>query len=135
MKIKKETERVIVLQSILIIIGVLLLLANNLGLLNQLPLCVFREKYGIICPTCGVTRCVINFLNLNFKQALLYHPTLFVFITYVGFVDFLYIINVLLKKNFLKFLYPSLSILYIFLAMFVIQYIFRICMLVNGVGL
>lgn len=36
--------------------------------------CIFRSKYNIVCPTCGVTRSFSAIMHFNFKQAFIYNP-------------------------------------------------------------
>lgn len=35
--------------------------------------CYWNDKYGILCPTCGMTRATINIFKFNFSEALKYH--------------------------------------------------------------
>lgn len=35
--------------------------------------CYWNNRYGILCPTCGMTRATINILKFNFKEAIRYH--------------------------------------------------------------
>ena len=135
MKNKANIKKLVVLHIIFLIIGVLLILSIKFDLLSLLPTCVFRQHYGVICPTCGVTRCTINFCEFNFKQSFLYHPTFFIGMVYIILIDIAYIINTIFNRKFLKQFYPSISILCIFLTMHVVQYMIRMCMLVLGVGL
>ncbi len=128
-------KNMLVLQVIFAIIGVLIILLVKFNLFEIFPTCIFRQKYDCICPTCGITRCTINLVNFNFKSAFMYHPTFFILILYGGITDFIYIINTVSKKNFFKFLYPSIPILCIFLCMHVIQYICRMIIIINRNGL
>lgn len=32
--------------------------------------CYWKENLGILCPACGLTRATLNFMKLNFKEAL-----------------------------------------------------------------
>lgn len=36
--------------------------------------CIFREKYNIICPTCGITRAFSLIMHFDYKQAFKYNP-------------------------------------------------------------
>lgn len=41
--------------------------------INNPSNCIFRSKYNIICPTCGVTRAFSSIMHFNFKQAFMYN--------------------------------------------------------------
>lgn len=131
----KKCKNVLVLQLFLILVGVLVLFLIKSNIIYKMPVCTIRTHIGIICPSCGGTRCVINLMQLNFKQAFIKHPTICLAIIYLGIADFLYIINSIFKKNYLKFLYPSIPILIIFLIMYCLQYIVRLCLIFNGVDI
>ena len=131
----KERNYVLVLQLFLILAGVLVLFLIKSNIIYKMPTCTIKTNLGIICPSCGGTRCVINLLQLNFKEAFRYHPTFFILCIYLGIADFLYIINSIFKKNYLKFLYPSLPIFFIFITMYCLQYIIRLCLIFGGVDI
>ena len=126
MKMSKKMKNMIILQTILIILGVLLILAIEFGWIYQIPDCNIKEKFGFVCPTCGITRCAISLIKFQFIESFLYHPTFFIFVFYAGIVDFIYIINTIFNKTYFKFLYPSIPILCIGLIQFVLQYILRL---------
>lgn len=46
------------------------------AMLRWLPDCIFAP-WGIVCPSCGSTRCVKELLCGNWHQAFLLHPFLF----------------------------------------------------------
>lgn len=127
-------QKMIVLQLILIMVGVLMILYTKSGITEYLPPCNFRVCFGVICPTCGVTRCVSNILSLDLKTAFIYHPTMFVLIIYLGLLDLIYIINTMLNKNYLRKLYPTLPMVFVYFSVFLIQYIYRVYMTSNGLG-
>jgi hypothetical protein len=47
----------------------------------QLPQCFFMRVTGLPCLGCGGTRCARNLVNLDFGQALLFHPGFFLVVT------------------------------------------------------
>jgi hypothetical protein len=47
----------------------------------QLPQCVFMRLTGLPCLGCGGTRCARNLVHLDFGQAFLFHPGLFLLVT------------------------------------------------------
>ena len=64
--------------------------------------CYWREKYGILCPACGLTRATVNFVKLNFKEAYSYNP--FYTAVLLPFILFLVIndIFVIIKRKITK---------------------------------
>lgn len=130
----KEKKNMIILQLILILIGVLAILLLKTDLIQLIPPCTIKSHLGIICPTCGVTRCIINTLNLNFSMAFTYHPTFFIGMCYLMFIDVLYIVNILLDKKIFKFLYPSFKVLTIFYIAFFFQYFYRLVVMLKYGG-
>lgn len=42
--------------------------------INNPAFCVFKNKYNLLCPTCGVTRAFSSLMHLNFKQAFCFNP-------------------------------------------------------------
>ena len=132
---RREIIKMVALQIAFFLLGVLLVAVIHSGWLEMLPKCIFHDKYNFICPTCGATRCVIQFLDFNFIASFGYHPIIFCVMLYAIIIDIVYIINVIWKKNFLKFLYPSTKIVYFFIILFVIQYFVRIIMWCTHTGL
>ena len=133
--VKSEKKRkMLILQLILVLVGVLAVLIIKTNIIKLIPPCTVRSYVGIICPTCGVTRCIKNIFNLNFKMAFNYHPMFFIIVMYLGLVDLLYVINTWFDKNFLKFLYPSFKFLIIFYTLFFIQYFYRLFVMLKYDG-
>ena len=132
---RREIIKMVALQIVFFLLGVLLVTVIHSRWLEMIPKCVFHDKYNFICPTCGATRCVIRFLDFNFIASFCYHPIIFCIMVYAIIIDIVYIINVIWKKNFLKFLYPSTKIVYFFIILFVIQYFVRIIMWCTHTGL
>lgn len=64
--------------------------------------CHWYEKYGFLCPTCGLTRATKYIFLLDFKNAIKYNffysSILFPFVTILVFND----IYVLVKRHFFK---------------------------------
>lgn len=52
-------------------ISLVLTLLTIIGKVN-LP-CYFKDKYGIVCPACGLTRATMSILQLNFQNAIQYN--------------------------------------------------------------
>lgn len=130
-----KINKMLILQLILILIGVLAFLVTKTGIGKLIPPCMIREAIGVICPTCGVTRCVSNILAFNFEAAFKYHPMVFILTIYLGVIDVVYIINTIFNKEFLKVFYPSIKYFFIFYGLFIFQYIFRLIIILKYNGL
>ena len=64
----KKFENVrLVLYIVSIIIAIIALITNYQSS------CYWRDRYGILCPACGLTRATISFMKLNFKAAFEYN--------------------------------------------------------------
>lgn len=132
---KEKIKKMLVLQLGLILSGVLVILLIETGIIQVLlPPCITREIFGIICPTCGVTRCVTNMIHFNFETAFMYHPTFFILTIYISFLDVIYILYTLTEKEWLKKLYPNWMLGTGFLIVFIMQYIYRVTMIQSGIG-
>ena len=112
-KIIKETIinnkylKVLLIQLLILLVLAFIFVFVNSSLINFIPPCFWQENYGLSCPSCGSTRCVINLINCNFHDAFFYNPFLFILIVYLFLLDLLYIINTISNKKYLKFFYPK----------------------------
>ena len=120
LKIKKMLQLEL---GILFLVLIIFIIART-KLIYLMPNCLFNTYFGILCPSCGGTRCVINLLHGNFVQSFLYHPVFFITIIYLMLVNILYIINSFRKREVLTFLYPKTKFWIIFT---IIILIFTIC--------
>lgn len=89
-------KRIFKLLSILFLLILLLLLYLFLTKnYNFYIPCVFKEITGFYCPGCGITRCLLAFLNLNFYQAFRYNPLVFLMLpfllVYISYKIYLYV--------------------------------------------
>ena len=135
MKIDKSIRKMLVLQLSFVISGALVVLLIKSGIIQYIfPPCITREIFGYICPSCGITRCVTNMINLKFDTAFLYHPTFFAFTLYLAFIDIVYIVQTLTKKEWLKKLYPNWFVGGMFFVVFIVQYVYRLNMIITGKG-
>lgn len=129
-----KKKKMLMLQLILILVGVLAILITKTDIIKLIPECTVRSCIGIICPTCGVTRCVKNMIDFNFFEAFKYHPVFFIGLCYLILIDLLYVINTWFDKNYLRFLLPSYKKLTIFYILFFFQYFFRLYVIINYNG-
>ena len=103
----KKISRMIILELGIIFLVLIIFIIINSKIVNYMPECIIHKHTRLLCPGCGGTRCVINFMQGNFKQSFIYHPIFFITFLYLIFTNFLYIINSFKKKEFLTFLYPK----------------------------
>lgn len=120
-KIKKMLQ----LELGILFLVLIIFIAIKTNIISILPKCFINETFGILCPSCGGTRCVINFALGNFEQSFRYHPIFFITIIYLVLVNILYIINTFRKKEILKFLYPKTKFWIVFLIFIFIFTIIR----------
>ncbi len=66
--------------------------------------CYWNEKFGILCPTCGMTRATINILRFNLREAINYHVVytciIFPLLCILAINDIYIVIKRSIKKNF-----------------------------------
>lgn len=99
--------RILLIQLLITLVLVFIFVFVNSSLINIIPPCYWHENYGLYCPGCGSSRCIISLVNGNFSDAFFYNPFLFILIIYLFLLDLLYIINTILNKKYLKFFYPK----------------------------
>ena len=102
----KIKNRLFVELGILFLVLLLFFIVKS-NLVTFLPPCFIYTHFGILCPSCQGTRCVIQFFLGNFKQSFSYHPIFFITIWYFIIVNMIYIVNAFRKKEILTFLYPK----------------------------
>lgn len=110
-----KVKRMLKIELGIIFLVLIIFIVVKSNIVKYMPTCIINEKIGILCPSCGGTRCITNFILGNFKQSFLYHPIFFVTIIYLFVINLVYIINSFRKKEVLTFLYPRLKFWIIFL--------------------
>ena len=81
--------------------------------------CLFHKYTGLLCPGCGITRCIFSIINGNFVEAYNYNKLLFLLIpfiiTYFIYIMYLYIFNKKDKliKNIPNYMWYSIIIIVI----------------------
>ena len=96
---KGKYRILILIQAIIIVLTIAIFLFLNSNMISIIPKCIFREKFGIICPACYGTTFFIKMAKLNFIEAFKVHPVFFISIIYLMLLDAVYVINVIFKKN------------------------------------
>lgn len=89
-----------------ILIGLYLFFNSNLDDLIM-PKCFWNENYGVLCPSCGATRCLQNLFAGNIINAFYYNPFICMLAIYLIVLDIVYFVNTIFNKNILKFIYPK----------------------------
>ena len=67
-------------------------------MIQHFPPCPFLAQ-GIICPSCGGTRCIENLVNFHFEKSFQYHPYIFLVACYCFVVWILLNLYCLLNLN------------------------------------
>lgn len=120
----KKIKKMIFIELGILFLVLIVYISIKTGLINLMPECLINKNFHILCPSCGGTRCIINFLVGNFRESFNYHPIFFIMMVYFIIFNIVYIINAFRNKEVFKFLYPTKKICYTFI---IIILIFTIC--------
>ena len=103
---KKEIKKMILIQILLILLVVSCYIFLNSKYISLVPKCHIKEKYNLLCPSCGGTTAVKNLVNGNILEALDNNLVIVLGIIYVLLVDLVYVLNILRGKERFKILFP-----------------------------
>ena len=117
-------KRIIII-SIELVILIILAIVLNSSLINYIPKCWIYQTTEILCPACGGTRCIINLLHGDLKEAFLSHIVFFITIIYLLICNIVYIINLNKKKKIATWIYPKYWYSIIFVIFLIIYAIIR----------
>lgn len=121
----KKIRNMLLLELGIIFLVLIIFIIVKLNIVKYMPVCFFKKNFGILCPGCGGTRCVTNFMQGNFKESFIYHPIYFILIIYLSIVNIIYIINSFRNKEIATFLYPKAKFWKIFLIIICLYTFFR----------
>lgn len=121
----KKIKNVLLLELGIIFLVLIIFIIIKLNIIKYIPSCLIKENLGILCPSCGGTRCIINLVQGNFKASFIYHPIFFITIIYLGMVNIIYIINSFRENEIATFLYPKTKFWIFFLIVMVIYTLIR----------
>lgn len=121
----KKIKNMLLLELGIIFLVLIIFIIVKFNMTKYMPTCFAYDKFGILCPSCGGTRCVTNFALGNLRASFSYHPIFFITIIYLGIVNIIYIINSFRKKEIATFLYPKTKFWIAFLIILVIYTVFR----------
>ena len=124
-KMNKKIRNMLLLELGIIFLVLTIFILEKLDTIKYIPTCFVNEKFGILCPSCGGTRCVVNLILGNIKKSFLYHPVFFAMIIYLVIVNILYIVNSIRGKEIATYLYPKMKFWIIFLIVLVIYTFIR----------
>ena len=93
--------------------------------IELVPECWIYKSTGILCPACGGTRCVLNFLQGNFIEAFFSHMVFFLGIIYLGIINIVYLINLNKKEKIATWIYPKYWYTIIFVIILIVYAIMR----------
>lgn len=122
---RKKVKTMLILELGIVFLVLIIFIIINQNLIKFLPPCPINKFFGVLCPSCGGTRCVTNFVLGNFAESFFYHSILFITILYLLLVNLLYIINTLAKTQIATFLYPKTKFWIAFLIILLIFTIIR----------
>ncbi len=103
---KKYKNLLIIEGSIILTILSVILLINS-KFINLIAGCTYNKLTGLLCPTCGGTRCVYSILNGRYYDAMKFNALIFLAIIYFSIINLIYIFNTVFNKKVLKMLYPK----------------------------
>ncbi len=124
-KMKKEIKQMLLLELGILLLVLILFMVWKLNIIRLIPPCFLYKTFGILCPACGGTRCVTNFMLGNFQESFFYHPIFFMTIVYLIIVNFIYLLNVITKKEIAVNLYPKAKFWIFFSVILVVFFLVR----------
>lgn len=102
-----KLKKMIVIELGIVLFTIITIIIVKYKIFDIFPRCIVNQYLGIQCPSCGATRCIINFVLGNWAESFNYHQVLFVTILYLIVVNFVYIFNCCRKEKVLEWLYPK----------------------------
>lgn len=121
----KKVKKMLFIELGILFLVLIVYISIKTGVINAMPECLINKHFHILCPSCGGTRCIINFLVGNFDASFKYHPIFFIMMIYFIMFNIVFIINAFRKKDVLKFLYPTTKFWIGFIIIIIIFTIFR----------
>ena len=65
----KKIKNMLLLELGIIFLVLIIFIVVKSNITKYFPTCFIYERTGILCPSCGGTRCVSNFVFGNFKAS------------------------------------------------------------------
>ncbi len=103
----KKLRFIVIALDALALLAVFLL--DNIAkyMIDYFPECFYYSRFGILCPTCGATRCVFNFFSFDFARAFAYNQYIFCLIVY-ALLLFVFLNLAMLGLEFAKKTYKAM---------------------------
>jgi len=120
-----KVKKMLKIELGILILVLIIFIAILTNVISNFPLCIINQRFGILCPSCGGTRCVVNLVLGNYAQSFLFHPIFFITIIYLGIANIIYIINSFREKPILEWIYPKSKFWIIFIIIVLIFTIIR----------
>ena len=98
MQINKKKLRKVIYTNILLFLLLIIyyFLNRNFGFKI---VCIFHELTGLLCPGCGITRCLFSIISLDFKKAFYYNQFVFILLPFFIVYYFYNIYNYVLDRK------------------------------------
>ena len=117
-------KSLIIIASEIICLIILYIFINS-KYIGLMPECWIHKKTGILCPSCGGTRCVVYLLKGNFIKAFFSNMVFFIGIVYLFITNIVYLINLNKNKKILTWIYPKYWYSIVFAVVLVMYTILR----------
>lgn len=122
---KTEYKKLILIETIIISALIFTYILVISGYISFVPKCYFISNYGILCPSCGCTRCINSLLKGDLIEAIKYNAVFFITIIYLIILNTIYIINNFKKNKILEKIYPKWWYLIIWVIILLIYTLIR----------
>lgn len=97
--LKKQRKMLIGVQTLIFLFIIWLYIMLNTNMIKFIPECIYYEKFGVLCPSCGGTRFIISLLQFNLIDAFYFHPLFFILTIYLMILNISFIINTMFNKK------------------------------------
>ena len=124
-KLDEKTKNMILFEVIVMIFIVILYIIVKTEIIKLVPHCYILEKTGILCPSCGGTRCIKALLSFNISEAFKMNAFYTITIIYLLILNVVYILNTIFKTNKFKIIYIKKVHLIIWLITLILYTVFR----------
>lgn len=123
MILKMKKRKVIIIEIFIVIL--IYFFVNSEGI-KLIPKCWIYETTGIMCLSCGGTRCIENILKGNLLHAFYYNSVIFIGIFYLLILNIVYLFNLNRDNKKFTWIYPKWWYAIIFLIIWIIYAILRV---------
>ncbi len=100
-------KKSLIILTIEIISIIILYIFINSEYIKLIPECWIHKNTGLLCPSCGGTRCVAYIMKGDFASAFFSNMVFFIGIVYLFITNIVYIINLNRNKKILTWIYPK----------------------------